>query len=63
MLSQRSTPPATDDQPPDGRTAIRFWVGTFGVFVTTSILGLGRYALVEEYNPRAQPGEGDHALG
>jgi len=63
MLTHRSTPPATGDQPPDGWIETRFWVGTFGVFVTTSILGLGWYALVAGRYPRAQPGEGDHALG
>jgi signal peptidase I len=40
MLTQRSTPRTADEQPPGGWGEIRFWVGTFGMFVTTFVLCL-----------------------
>ncbi len=40
MLTQRSTPRTADEQPPGGWIATRFWVGTFGMFVTTFVLCL-----------------------
>ena len=40
MLTRRSTSRTADNQPPHGWIAIRFWVGTFGVFVTTFSLAL-----------------------
>ena len=42
MLTKRSTPRAADNQPPDGRDKIRFWVGIFGAFVTALARRLGR---------------------
>ena len=40
MLTRRSTPRTADEQPPQDRIAIRFWVGTVGVFVTSFGLAL-----------------------
>ena len=74
MLTHRSTPRTADNQPPDGWGETRFWVGTFGVFVTTFILALTTVtflvSLVMGYRPVAvisgsmEPGisEGDVVL-
>ena len=39
MLTKRRTPRIADEQPSDGWDDTRFWVGTFGVFFTTFVLG------------------------
>ena len=45
MLTRRSTLRTADNQPSHGWIAIRFWIGTFGVFVITFSLGLVAVAL------------------
>ncbi len=39
MLTERRRPRIADEQPSDGWDDTRFWVGTFGAFVTTLVLG------------------------
>ena len=45
MLTDRRTPDATDEQSRSAWDEPRFWVGMFGVFVTTLVLALGALTL------------------